>query len=142
MAKIKNLKKKIRRLEARLQKGAKKLAKLKRKLEDAATVAAFKTEAKSGAVAKKSGETPGVPAPIQKKKRPFASKGEIRPAAAVKKARVAAKRKRKLNLTPERRAQLAEAMRARWATKRAAAAGTTQDKSSSPGLSLGDSSQP
>jgi cell division septum initiation protein DivIVA len=142
MAKIKNLKKKIRRLEARLQKGAKKLAKLKRKLEETGRVAVFKTEAKSGAVAKKGGETPGVPAPIQKKKRPFASKGEIGPVAAVKEARVAAKKKRKLNLTPERRAQLAEAMRARWAAKRAASVGTAQDRSSSPGSSLGDSSQP
>ena len=142
MAKVKNLKKKIRRLEARLQKGAKKLAKLKRKLEEAPKVAAFKTEAKSGAAAKKGGETSGASVPIQKKKQPFASKGEIRPAVAVKEPRVAAKKKRKLNLTPERRAQLAEAMRARWAAKRAAAAGITQDKSFSPGFSPGDSSQP
>jgi predicted RNase H-like nuclease (RuvC/YqgF family) len=106
MAKIKNLKKKIRRLEARLQKGAKKLAKLKRKLEEAGSAPA------------------------------------VKPAIPPKEPRVAAKKKRKLNLTPERRAQLAEAMRARWATKRAAAAASTQDNSSIRGFSVGDSSQP
>ena len=106
MAKIKNLKKRIRRLEARLQKGAKKLAKLKRKLEEAGSAPA------------------------------------VKPAIAPKEARVAAKKKRKLNLTPERRAQLAEAMKARWAAKRAAAASSTQDNSSIRGFSVGDSSQP
>jgi predicted RNase H-like nuclease (RuvC/YqgF family) len=106
MAKIKNLKKKIRRLEARLEKGAKKLAKLKRKLEEAGSAAA------------------------------------VKPAIALKEPRVGATKKRKLNLTPERRAQLAEAMRARWVAKRAAAAATVQDKSSGPGFSVGDSSQP
>jgi hypothetical protein len=127
MSKIKNLKRKIRRLEARLQKGAKKLAKLKWKVDEAARTAAVKTKAKSGALA-------------QKKKQPLASKGEMKSAASVKEPRVAAKKKRKLNLTPERRAQLAEAMRARWAAKRAAA--TAQESPSSPGFALGDSSQP
>ena len=130
MAKIKNLKKKIRRLEARLQKGAKKLAKLKRKLEEAASAAVVKTEAKSSA-------SVSIP-----KKKPLPLKGEVKRAASVKEPRGAAKQKRKLNLTPERRAQLAEAMRARWAAKRAAAAATTQDNSSVRGLSVGDSSQP
>jgi chromosome segregation ATPase len=142
MAKIKNLKKKIRRLESRLQKGAKKLAKLKRKLDEAAIAAAAKTETKPGALAKKAGEPLRAPAPIQKKRQPLASKGEIKQTIAAKEPRVAAKKKRKLNLAPERRAQLAEAMRARWAAKRAAAATTVQDNSSGPGGSLGDSSQP
>ena len=130
MAKIKNLKKKIRRLEARLQKGAKKLAKLKRKLEEAASAAVVKTEAKSSA-------SVSIP-----KKKPLPLKGEMKRAASVKGPRGAAKQRRKLNLTPERRAQLAEAMRARWVAKRAAAAATTQDNSSIRGSSVEDSSQP
>ena len=91
--KAKNLKKRIRRLEARLQKGAKKLARLKQKLE----------------------------APIQKKKQPLVLKPQVKPAVV----------KRKLNLSPERRAQLAETMRARWAAKRAAAA-SAQSSPSGP----------
>jgi hypothetical protein len=94
--KAKNLKKRIRRLEARLQKGAKKLARLKQKLE----------------------------APSQKKL-------PAKPAVAVTKPGATPKVKRKLNLTPERRAQLAETMRARWAAKRAAAA-TAQSGPSGP----------
>ena len=41
--------------------------------------------------------------------------------AEVNKPGVVKKAKKKLNLSPERRAQLAAAMRARWAAKRAAA---------------------
>lgn len=116
MKKAKNLKKRIRRLEARMQKGAKKLARLKRKLEAAQTVSAAKSTNKAAAPAVKS--------------------------AAAKEPRVAKKVKRKLNLTPERRAQLAAAMKARWAAKRAAAAANTQHGSSSPGFSSGDASEP
>ena len=92
--KAKNLKKRIRRLEARLQKGAKKLARLKQKLE----------------------------APIQRKKQPLVLKPQVKPPVV----------KRKLNLSPERRAQLAETMRARWAAKRAAAAASMQKSPSGP----------
>jgi hypothetical protein len=70
--KLKILRKKIRRLEKRLQEGPKKLAKLRRKLE---AMEAVKSQAK--------------------------------------------KPRRKVNLSPERRAQLAAAMKARWAAKRA-----------------------
>ena len=116
MKKAKNLKKRIRRLEARMQKGAKKLARLKRKLEAAETVSAAKSTNKAAAPA-------------------------VKP-AAVKDPRVTKKVKRKLNLTPERRAQLAAAMRARWAAKRAAAATNTQKISSGPESSSRDASQP
>ena len=116
MKKAKNLKKRIRRLEARMQKGAKKLARLKRKLEATGTVPAAKNANKAAAPA-------------------------VKP-AAVKDPRVAKKVKRKLNLTPERRAQLAAAMRARWAAKRAAAAANTQKISSGPESSSRDASQP
>lgn len=128
MAKVKNLKKRIRRLEARLQKGAKKLAKLKAKLEAASTASVEKARKSSNATV-----------PMQKKRR---SAGDVKPGSTVKEPRVAGKKKRKLNLTPERRAQLAAAMKARWAAKRAAAAANTQRGSSSPGFSSGDASEP
>jgi len=139
MAKVKNLKKRIRRLEARLQKGAKKLAKLKGKLEAASTATAAKTKATSTASAEKARKSSNAAAPIQKKRR---SAGDVKPGSAIEEPRVAGKKKRKLNLTPERRAQLAAAMKARWAAKRAAAAANTQHGSSSPGFSSGDASEP
>ena len=139
MAKVKNLKKRIRRLEARLQKGAKKLAKLKRKLEAASTATAGKTKATSTASAEKARKSSNATVPMQKKRR---SGGDVKPGSTVKEPRGAGKKKRKLNLTPERRAQLAAAMKARWAAKRAAAAANTQHGSSSPGFSSGDASEP
>src|SRR6266513_5397619 len=93
--KPKNLKKKIQRLEKRLQKGPKKLARLKQKLHAAEAAKSARARKKTGAK----------PKPIEAKK-----------PGAVKKA------KKKLNLSPERREQLAAAMRARWAAKRAAEA--------------------
>src|SRR6478609_11162462 len=93
--KLKTLKKKIRRLETRLQEGPKKLAKLKGKL-----------------AAKAAG--------TRKKNRSSTAKSQVTPAGV--KPGVPEKVKRKLNLSPERREQLAAAMRARWAAKRAAEA--------------------
>jgi hypothetical protein len=104
--KRKTLRKKIRRLEKRLQEGPKKLAKLKQKLQAAETAKAMKASKKSGARAAR-----GPRASAQTKR------------AGGKKA------KRKLNLSPERRAQLAAAMKARWAAKRAAEAGRTTNSS-------------
>jgi predicted RNase H-like nuclease (RuvC/YqgF family) len=104
--KLKNLKKKIQRLEKRLQEGPKKLAKLKQKLHAAEAAKAARVRKKTGAKAK----------PIEAKK-----------SGAVKKA------KKKLNLSPQRRAQLAAAMKARWAAKRAAEAMTaSSDNQHSP----------
>jgi hypothetical protein len=111
MKKVKSLKKKIRRLEARLQKGEKKLARLKQKLGAAETRAAARPKSKSAGLAQKPGKASGSSVPKSAK--------------------------RKLNLTPERREQLAAAMRARWAAKRAAAA-TQQSLGPQPG----DASQP
>lgn len=122
MAKVKNLKKRIRRLEARLQKGAKKLAKLKQKLETATTMAAAKAKPKP---------------PARAKIRDRAAK----PRTATKESRIPAKKKRTLNLTPERRAQLAAAMKARWAAKKAAAA-PAQNSSATPNLSQQHGSHP
>ena len=96
--KAKTLKKKIRRLETRLREGPKKLAKLKRKLE--ALVKANEAAAKRKAAAR---------------------------AAAARRAARRTKVKRTLNLSPERRAQLAEAMRARWAARRAAATSRSEE---------------
>ena len=97
--KPKDLRKKIRRLEKRLQEGPKKLAKLKQKLHAAETSKAAKAKKKPVARARTAGK------PIEAKK-----------SGAVKKP------KKKLNLSPERRAQLAATMKARWAAKRAAEA--------------------
>jgi chromosome segregation ATPase len=128
MKKVKSLKKRIRRLEARLQKGEKKLARLKQKLGAAETSAAPKRKGKSAASARKAGKEPAAPL-----------KPHAKSAAAVKAPSVAKKAKRKLNLTPERREQLAAAMRARWAAKRAAAAPNTEQTLEPQS---GDTSQP
>jgi len=121
--KPKNLSKKIRRMEVRLQKGAKKLAKLKQKFEAAVAASAAK-----------------------KKRKSVARAGEVRKSriqtAAVKRPSAVKKVKRKLNLTPERRAQLAAVMKARWAAKRAAADATTQTTSTEPGFIPGQGPQP
>jgi len=109
--KLKTLRKKIRRLEARLQGGPKKLAKLKRKLE--AITAANTRKAKRKLAARAARQTAKSLTRIEKKL-PAKTANAKKP-SAVKKV------KKKLNLSPERRAQLAAAMKARWAAKRAAA---------------------
>lgn len=108
--KAKSLEKKIRRLEKRLREGPKKLARLKAKL--VAVVKANTDAAREKAAARQPAKKVS-----SQKKRPSAktSAPKKTPSAPAKKV------KRKLNLSPERRAQLAEAMRARWAAKRATA---------------------
>jgi len=101
--KQKKLKKKIQELEKRLREGPEKLARLKRKLQQAESAKALKAARKSAARAAASiGKKP--PTQITEAVEP----GQVK------------KTKRKLNLSPERRAQLAAAMKARWAAKRAA----------------------
>ena len=95
--KPKKLKKRIQQLEKRLREDSQKLARLKGKLRQAETGRALKAARKSAARATAS----------VGKKSPGPTTGEKKP-------------KRRLNLTPERRAQLAAAMKARWAAKRAA----------------------
>ena len=90
--KLKKLRKKIQQLEKRLREGPGKLASLKRKLQQAESAKALKAARKSAARAT---------------------------ASARKKSQK--KPKRKLNLSPERRAQLSAAMKARWEAKRVAA---------------------
>jgi predicted nucleic acid-binding Zn-ribbon protein len=91
--KLKDLRKKVRRLERRLQEGPKKLAKLRRKLE---TMEKAKAARRQKAAAQARAASRQIHAP----EKPV---------------------KKKLNLSPERREQLAAAMRARWAAKRAGA---------------------
>ena len=123
MKKVKSLTKKIRRLEARLKKGEQKLARLKQKLGAAETRAAAKPKSKSAGRAKKAGKAS---ASVNRKKDHVPLKAGVKPAATGKGSGAVKSTKRKLNLTPERRAQLAAAMKARWAAKRAAAGTNTQ----------------
>lgn len=137
---MKNLRKKIRRLEARLQEGAKKLAKLKRRLEAKATADVGKARRKSAARAGAARQTVKSSTPTPKKRRRLTAKSQVKPAGA--KRRSAAKKvKRKLNLSPERRAQLAAAMKARWAAKRVAADANPQNTSTDRDFTLGQAPQ-
>jgi len=133
--KLKNLRKKIRRLETRLQEGPKKLAKLKRKLE-----AVMKADAEK-AKRKLANRRPAVKAsPPTRNENPHSTaKPQKKPVA--KTAGVGKKAKRKLNLSPERRAQLAAAMKARWAAKRAAAEANPQGMPTDRDFTLGQSPQ-
>jgi len=113
--KSKTLQKKIRRLERRLQQGPKKLAKWKRKLEGLLASDKAKARKKSAA---KAAATRRVAKAGSRKQRSGVGK---RPSSATKPS-AAKKAKKRLNLSPERRAQLSAAMKARWAARRAAAA--------------------
>ena len=106
--KPKKLKKKIQQLEKRLREGSDKLASFRRKLEQAETAKALKAARKSAARATAS-----------------VGKKSPEPTTGAKKPSIAKKSKRKLNLSPERRAHLAAAMKARWAAKRAAEGNST-----------------
>jgi hypothetical protein len=105
--KRKNLTKKIRRLEKRLQEVPKKLAKLRERLKAAEAAKEMKGRKKSAA-----------------------RFGAAKQPGPVKKA------KRKVSLSPEGRAKLSALMRARWAAKRAAEANakaaSSDDQHSAP----------
>jgi hypothetical protein len=123
--KLKTLKKKIRRLETRLLEGPKKLAKLKVKLTALVKANAAKSRKKAAAKA----------AATRKKNRGTTAKSQAKSTSA--KGSAPKKAKRKLNLSPERREQLAAAMKARWAAKRAAEA-TPPDGSASHDFAIGE----
>jgi len=115
--KLKTLKKKIRKLEKRLREGPMKLARLKRNL------AALETKKEAAARARLAVRSVKKAEPIQEKK-PRANTGtSVKPIKDTAPA-APAKAKRVLSLSPERRAQLSAAMKARWAAKKAAAATT------------------
>jgi hypothetical protein len=123
---LKTLRKKIRKLERRLQEGPEKLAKWKRKFAAMEKTEMRKAKRKSDAratVASRESTTASTPTP--NKKLPSAAQPPAK-AVAGPKRKPAGKTKRKLNLSPERRAQLAAAMKARWAAKRAAAEANPQ----------------
>ena len=114
--KLKKLKKKIQQLEKCLREGSEKLASLRRKLQQAETAKALKAARKSAARATA-----------------LAGKNSPEPTTGAKKPGSAKKAKKRLNLSPERRAQLAAAMKARWAAKRAAEGNrTTPSDQNSP----------
>ena len=106
--KLKKLKKKIQQLEKRVREGSEKLATLRRKLQQAETAKALKAARKSAARATA-----------------LAGKKSAEPTTGAKTPGGAKKAKKKLNLSPERRAQLSAAMKARWAAKRAADGNST-----------------
>jgi hypothetical protein len=122
---LKNLRKKIQRLEKRLREGPQKLAKLRRKLQEAEAAKALKGARKSAARAT-AARAPAKPSARVEKKSPAQKAEPKKPGAK--------KAKKKLNLSPERRAQLAAAMKARWAAKRGAEAKTasSDDQHSAP----------
>jgi predicted nucleic acid-binding Zn-ribbon protein len=103
--KLKNLRKKIRRLEKRLREGPKKLAKLREKLKGMEATKALKAKGESVAHARSARRSAKSSLLIEK--------------TATKRPTVSGKVKRRPNISPERRAQLAAAMKARWAAKRA-----------------------
>jgi hypothetical protein len=123
--KLKKLKKKIQQLEKRLRESPEKLARLRRKLQQAESAKVLKAARKSAARATAS-----------------AGKKSREPTTGATKPGSAKKAKRKLNLSPERRAQLAAAMKARWAAKRAAEGNSTtssdQDSPTPPTENRGD----
>jgi hypothetical protein len=124
---LKTLRKKIRKLETRLKEGPAKLARWKSKLAKMEKAKAQKAKRKAAApVAQLIRITPKSP---PTKKKPLARSTAAKPLDAPAKE-PAAKAKRKLNLSPERRAQLSAAMKARWAAKRAATGPGPQNGSS------------
>jgi hypothetical protein len=112
----KKLRKKIQQLEKRLREGPEKLARLKRKLQQVQSAEGLKAARKSAA-------------------RVSANRPTSKASTSGEKPRPENKVKRKLNLSPEGRAKLSAAMKARWAAKRAAdanAASYSADNQQSP----------
>jgi len=110
----KKLRKKIQQLEKRLREGPEKLARLKRKLQQAESAQGLKAARKSAA-------------------RVSANRPTSKASTSGEKPRPENKVKRKLNLSPEGRAKLSAAMKARWAAKRAADANAaSSDNQQSP----------
>ena len=136
--KTKRLTKKIQRLEARLQKRAKKLASLKQNLRAAEAARLAKTKRKRAAGAREA-LIPVRVAALQKNQRRLTAKTAPKPAGASE--RISLKEvKKKRQMTPERRAQLSAAMKARWTAKRAAAA-APQNNTPGQEFTLGETPQ-
>src|ERR1700747_485401 len=101
---IKRLNKKIQRLEARLQKGAKKLASLKQKLKTAEAARLAKTKRKRAARAREA-LIPVRVATLQKSQPPPGAKTAPTPASVSERISIK-EAKKKRHITPERRARL------------------------------------
>jgi len=137
--KIKRLSKKIQRLEARLQKGAKKLASLKQKFRAAEAARFAKTKRKRTAGAREA-LIPVRVAALQKNQRRLTAKTATKPRGASGPISLKEVRK-KHQIPPVRRAQLSAAMKARWAAKRAAAAAAPQNNTPGQEFTLGETPQ-
>jgi hypothetical protein len=130
----KRLIKKVRRLEARLQKGATKLADLKRKLRAVEAGKLAKAKSKSSARTRKALAVGEIPAPTQTVQQRLMAMTAPKPEGTTGGSSFK-KLKKKSHITPERRAQLSAAMKARWAAKRAAAAApepSSQEQTATP----------
>jgi len=117
--KLKTLRKKIRRIESRIQKDSTKLAKLRRRLD--ATAATKARKAQKGAATRALARQTAGPLATPPNQDALTEKlGRI--AAVGTKSGAAPKVRKRPEISPERRAQLSEAMKARWAARRAASA--------------------
>jgi hypothetical protein len=135
----KRLIKKVGRLEARLQKGAAKLAILKRRLKAVEAAKLAKAKSKSSARTRKALTGGGGPAPIQTVQQRLMAMTAPKPEGPSRGSSFK-KIKKKRQITPERRAQLSAAMKARWAAKRAAAA-APQNNTPGQEFTLGETPQ-
>jgi len=124
--KQKKLIKKIQRLEAQLQKRTVKLATLKRKLKAMEAAKFGKAKSKSSARGRKAFPTGARPASIQTVKQRLLAMTAPKPKPTTA-GRSLKSVKKKRHITPERRAQLSAAMKARWAAKAAARANPQQN---------------
>jgi|ERR1022692_4811639 hypothetical protein len=91
MIKLKNLSKKLLRLEASLQKDARKLAKLKRKVETALRAESAPAKVKSPVQVEEASKAARTPTPVVKRRSGLTSAGRDK-LSALMKARWAAKR--------------------------------------------------
>src|SRR5204862_2088901 len=117
--KLKKRRKKLCRIEVRIQKDSTKLAKLKRRLDATAATKARKTQ-KKAATRALARQTAGTLTPPESQD--ALTEKVNRMAATGIPPGLRAKVRKRPNMSPERRAQLSQAMRARWAVRRAAAA--------------------
>ena len=141
MKKRKNLNKRIQRLKDRLAKDARKLAKLTVKLGAAVAGGVGAGKRKAGGRARK-GRKAADPTASARRRKVAAPKPKAPVKSAASTGKAAPKAKKKLNITPERRAQLSAAMKARWEAKRAAHGGNTQGGSNDQGSPPPPGSQP
>ena len=116
---LKSLRKKISKLETRLKEGPAKLEKWRRKLSEMEKAKARKATLKAAQTGEGEARRAAMTSAAGQQKETRPTPPAMVKAAGTRRSKPPAKAKRKLNLSPERRAQLAAAMKARWAAKRA-----------------------